>query len=99
MFIARNQLAIPVAYSELSTIRAEADSPITKLSVHVFNDDVIMQVSEDPNGAFQNPTDTEAQLPMGFSTLVPVQPWYAVRFRAEDATPPAPVMIIRAYGS
>lgn len=97
MLIARNQLAVTTSYGEGTTIRGESSSDISKLSIKVDGGDCIMQITEEDNGAFQNPTDTECFLNTGFHTLVPLVPWKAVRFKAVSSLNP-PVVTVRAYG-
>lgn len=75
------------------------DLPIEQLSIHVFTNDVIMQVTESPQQppAFSDSQDTECHLYKGFTNLEPLVPWTAIRFRAPYGGPA--VVTFRAYNS
>jgi hypothetical protein len=60
--------------------------PMDRIDVHVFDDDVFMQVAETDPPTYGDP-NTELRLYKGFNSIPLLAPAYGVRFRAvESAT-------------
>jgi hypothetical protein len=96
VFYARNVQPVAANYAQ----PYYPDEPLSKLTVQVFDNDVTIQVTESTDQSppmFSDPNDTEAQLPVGFHTLVPVTAWTGFRFRTVDPARTARVSF-RAYG-
>jgi hypothetical protein len=83
VLIAVNDMPVGSAYDNPGQTTVIPDLPAEKMSVFVFTNDVIMQIteSEQQPPPFSNPQQTEMKLYKGFHTIEPLVPFHAVRFR------------------
>lgn len=88
--LASNQLPIIPDYDSRGYLRWNGNGPCVKIDVEVEINDAIMQVSEDPNGVFENDVSQEILLRVGQHSKVFATGITAVRFRVWEKSTVTP---------